>query len=170
MVEHRSAVTKLKFGNHRKYETHDPRKRNSTADVVESYVLRVREKGQGSQDAIFAKAVEGRSPEDAFDTLYCGLKVNRFGRTGKFDWLCLVGDLGLYPIRPGKCYLEGASGPLAGAQKLFGRLSLEELERRSAELARTLAVPVEAIADALCNWQKFRRRQNGWLTASGCAP
>jgi len=36
MVEHRTAVKTLKFGNHRKYETHDPHKRNSTAEVVQS--------------------------------------------------------------------------------------------------------------------------------------
>ncbi len=112
----------LKFGNHRKYETHDPEKHNSTAAVLESYVGWVTKEGQGSQAAIFAKAIAGRSPEDAFDLLYQAIRVNRFGRTGKFDWLCLIANLGLYPIKPGRCYLSGASGPLAGARKLFGRL------------------------------------------------
>ena len=169
MVEHQTAVKALKFGNHRKYETHDPHKQKSTADVVESYVRWVEKEGGGSQAAIFAKALDGRSAEDAFDVLYHTIRgVRRFGRTAKFDWLCLIGNLRLFAIRPGRCHLKGASGPLAGAQKLFGRLSLGKLEQRSAMLATTLGVPVEAVEDTLCNWQKSRGRPKGWLTISGC--
>ena len=60
MAAHRDEVTALRFGNHRKYETHDPDKKDSTADVIESYVRWVRAKGHGSQDAIFSEAIRGQ--------------------------------------------------------------------------------------------------------------
>lgn len=152
--DHRSDVRRLRFGNHRKYETHDPEKRNSTADVVESYVQWVEKEGQGRQAAIFEEATRGRSPEAAFDELYRQIRVTRFGRTARFDWLCLVGALRIYALEPGQCYLRGASGPLAGARKMFRHRPTRELEMEAVSLARALVVPIEAIEDSLCNWQK----------------
>ncbi len=166
--DHREQVICLRFGNHRKYETHDPRKRGkSTVDIIESYVLWVREQGQGLQTAIFERATKGAAAEDSFDELYRGIRVTRFGRTAKFDWLCLIGDLGLYPMAPGRCYLEESSGPLKGACLAFqppGRsLPIEQLEREAVQLSHSLQVPIEAMEDTLCNWQKGTGRESGWL-------
>jgi len=46
--------------------------------------------------------------------------VERFGRTAKFDYLTMVGKLGLAAIEPGSTYMQGATGPLKGARLLFG--------------------------------------------------
>jgi hypothetical protein len=55
-----------------------------------------------------------RSAAEKFDTLYWGLEASLFdfGRTGVFDFLCLLNDLDLSDATPGSCYLEGATGPL----------------------------------------------------------
>jgi hypothetical protein len=161
----------LRFGNHRKYGTHDPAKRGrSTADIVESYLAWVRKNGGSSQEEIFDSALRSRSAQDAFDSLFNEITVLRFGRTAKFDWLCRLGNLGLYPIAPGRCYLRDSSGPLAGARRLFesrgrGR-SIEELEDEAKGLTEMLGVPVEVIEDALCNWQKKASADRGWLTTA----
>jgi len=149
----------ITVGNHRKYETHDVRKKGSMADVVESYAGWVRAVGRDRQAAIFDAAVDSTSPQAAFDRLYRSIRVRRF------DWLCLVGNLRLYAITPGRCYLKGATGPLNGARRFFCRRGaaypVERLEQSAIELARALRVPMEAIEDALCNWQKRRRQASG---------
>jgi hypothetical protein len=121
---------------------------------------------------IFEKAIAEGSREQAFDSMYRKVKVKRWGRTAKFDWLCLVGNLGIFPIAPGRCYLWGTSGPLNGAKRLFAggrRVSIDWLEQQSVEFARVLDVPVETVEDALCNWQKRPRGSvGGWVTA--CVP
>jgi len=157
MTKHRDKVRRLRFGNHRKYETHDPAKRGSTAAIVESYVEWVAKGGNGSQVGIFEEAVRDRTPEAAFDNLFRRIRVKRFGRTARFDWLCLVGNLGLFPLAPGLCYLRSASGPRVGAKRLFGSSGAQDvdgLEEKAAALARALEVPLEVMEDTLCNWQK----------------
>lgn len=160
MMKRRDDVRRLRFGNHRKYETHDPTKRGSTADIVDSYVKWVEKEGGGSQRWIFEETGRDQTPAAAFDALYRRIRVTRFGRTAKFDWLCLVGNLGLFPLAPGFCYLRGASGPVRGARRLFGShawRSVEVLEKKAVSLGRALGVPLEVMEDTLCNWQKTRR-------------
>lgn len=174
LLQHRAEVRGLEFGNHRKFETRDPMKAGNIGDIVESYVAWVEGEGRGSQAAIFEEAVRSAAPGPSFEMLYRRIEVKRFGRTAKFDWLCLLGNLGIFPIAPAKCYLRGSSGPLTGALRLFGggegRRSIEELEREATELARAVGVPIEAIEDTLCNWQKTRKDvPGGWISAA-CAP
>ena len=45
--------------------------------------------------------------------------LKRFGRTARFDYLTMVGKLGLANIAPGSPYMVGATGPLKGAALLF---------------------------------------------------
>lgn len=172
MTERREEVCRLPFGNHRKYETHDPLKSGSTPDIVDSYVEWVEREGQGSQVFIFQEGTCDRTVEAAFDVLYRMITVKRFGRTARFDWLCLLGNLGIWPLAPSRCYLRGASGPLKGAKRLFGFTagqSLEVLEGKAMALANALGVPIEAIEDTLCNWQKSGKAIGGWLS-SGSLP
>jgi hypothetical protein len=43
----------------------------------------------------------------AFDALYRSMSdVARFGRTARFDYLTMVGKLGLAPIEPGSTYIS----------------------------------------------------------------
>lgn len=87
-------------------------------------------------------------------------RVHRFGRLGRFDYLTMLGKLGIAPIEPGSAYLwHNATGPLAGARLLFGgatsaRLGARTLDARLEELDRHLEVGMQTLEDALCNWQK----------------
>jgi hypothetical protein len=80
--------------------------------------------------------------------------VHRFGRLGRFDYLCMLGKLGLAEIEPGSPYLVGSSGPLKGAMLMAGPKATADLDAQMARLARVLEVGMQSIEDALCNWQK----------------
>jgi hypothetical protein len=142
-------LANLRFGNHRKFESKKP---HQLFDVIESFVVWVEKFGPTPQSAFTTGAT---SPEEAFDELYIRLSgIHRFGRTGRFDLLLLLSDLGLLEARPGSSYLEGATGPIRGAKQLWGNLPLAAFEQRADELARRLELPPEVVEDALCMWQK----------------
>ena len=99
--------------------------------------------------------VDEEEPIDEFDVLYRRLRpVTRFGRTGCFDFLVLLLDLGLISAEPRSCYLRGATGPLQGAKLLWGERLPRELDEMAAELSEWLDVSPIVMEDALCNWQK----------------
>jgi hypothetical protein len=144
------------FGNHRKRESLNDA---FTGKTIESYVKWV------GPDRSHAKLVGelvrtgGNHPHSIFDHFYNSMRVHRFGRLGKFDFLSLVGRLGLAPIKPGAAYLQGASGPLDGARLLFGgatnaALSEATLETYLQDLDAMLDVGMQVMEDSLCNWQK----------------
>lgn len=149
LLDHTEDLHSLSFGNHRKYESQQP---DLLWDVVESFVVLATKFG-GPSGLIESPA--GRVESESFDVLYRRLKpIRRFGRTGQFDFLVLMLDLGLINARPRTCYLQGATGPKRGAIRLWGKRPTKELDRLSAELARRLDVSPIVIEDALCNWQK----------------
>ena len=142
------------FGNHRKYE-----RLETTPDVVDSYLQWI---GPNQSHAdFFGQAVRDASGDraKAFDSLYRSMgAVLRFGRTARFDYLSMVGKLGLAPIEAGSPYLQDSTGPLIGARLLFccnGRqLSNSELNESAIRLAKGLGIGMQVLEDALCNWQK----------------
>ena len=147
------------FGNHRKYETLKSDAKNGTPAVLESYLDWVGP-GHSHQD-LFARLVQeaGNDPHTIFDTFYRSMNVKRFARLGKFDFLALLGRLDLAPIDPGSPYLTGATGPLNGARMLFTgspdhSAPARELDEWCAELDGDLNIGMQAMEDALCNWQK----------------
>jgi len=95
-----------------------------------------------------------------FDDLYNSMKaVISFGRTARFDFLTMVGKLGLANIEPGIPYLVDATGPLAGARLLFAddrdaKLHAGKLDDMVASLGAYLDVGMQVMEDSLCNWQK----------------
>jgi hypothetical protein len=93
------------FGSHRKRESVRADLPGGTAAVVESYAAWVGP--THSHAALMAGLVRagGNSPESIFDHCYNSMTVTRFGRLGKFDYLCLLGRLGLANISPGSAYL-----------------------------------------------------------------
>lgn len=149
-----------RFGNHRKYESLDPAKSNSTGEVIESYVNWVMQ--HGSHLALFndALAQSGGNPRAAFGLLYQSMgAVKRFGRTGKFDYLTMIAKVGISTIVADSTYMAEATGPLRGARLLFGGtttadMSAVVLEQKIQELDAVLGVGMQVIEDALCNWQK----------------
>lgn len=149
-----------KFGNHRKYESLDPAKSNSTGEVIESYVNWVMQ--HGSHAGLFSHALmqSNGDPRVAFGMLYRSMgAVKRFGRTGKFDYLTMIAKAGISTIVADSTYMAEATGPLRGARLLFGgatsaNLSAAVLEQKIQELDSVLGVGMQVLEDALCNWQK----------------
>lgn len=144
------------FGNHRKYQSLDARSATGTGSAVETYVRWVNPPRSHLQ--LMAEAVQraGGDRRVAFDDLYRSMEaVRTFGRMARFDYLTMVGKLGLAPIEPGSTYMQGATGPLAGARLLFGgEHNSAELDRWLVELDDLLHVGMQVLEDAICNWQK----------------
>jgi hypothetical protein len=152
------------FGNHRKYQSLDARAPAGTGAAFETYVRWVNP--PRTHEALFEETYEdcGRDPRATFDRLYKSMSVvASFGRTARFDYLTMVGKIGLAPIEPGSTYLEGATGPLLGAGLLFGgnsnaTISRTSLDKWLVELGAHLGVGMQVLEDALCNWQKSPSR------------
>lgn len=149
-----------RFGNHRKYESLHPYSDRGTGSAIESYVYWVIHFGDHNlliQDS--ATQTDG-TPRAMFDYIYRSMgDVISFGRTAKFDFLTMVGKLGLAPIEPGSTYMQGATGPFSGAKLLFGKnatanLNRTDLDARLIQLETYLQVGMQPMEDALCNWQK----------------
>jgi hypothetical protein len=148
------------FGNHRKYESLDAYSSKGTGAVVQSYVVWV--DPPRSHQQLIAQNLEraGGDQRKAFDMLYHSMStVTRFGRLARFDYLTMLGKLGLASIEPGSAYVEAATGPLRGARLLFdgdqaGTSSAVKLDQLLLELDDYLKVGMQVLEDALCNWQK----------------
>lgn len=148
------------FGNHRKYESLDAYKPSGTGNAVESYVAWIGPPRTHEQLFLGKCAQAGGDPRKAFSTLYKSMsQVARFGRTARFDYLAMVGKLGLACIEPDSTYMIGSTGPSAGAKLLFfdnstQNMSSKVLDSWLIELEGSLGVGMQAMEDALCNWQK----------------
>lgn len=143
-----------RFSNHRKYESLLD---EHTGKSIASYIDWI---GDGHKHLnLITRTNEKlwKNPSELFDTLYKSMEaVWRFGRTAKFDFLCIVGKLGLMDIEPGSPYLQDATGPLSGARLLFGNSSTKNLNFKLRELGLHLNMPFsqQIIEDATCNFSK----------------
>jgi hypothetical protein len=158
--QHLDELTKQRknfpFGNHRKYES------LKHLDVtLASYAAWVGPSRSHRKLLDAAKAEAGTDPKELFDYLYYSMNaVHRFGRTAKFDYLTMVGKIGLENIEPPSAYMIHGTGPVRGARLLFGgaadnkSLSKKKLDELSVELDKALGVGMQVIEDSLCNWQK----------------
>lgn len=158
-IDHYHERFQGKFGNHRKYESLKPGPKG-TSTVVKSYIEWIN--GYGSHVAMVAQAqaqAQG-NPRRAFGLLYEQMEpVLRFGRTGKFDYLTMLGKVGLATIDADSTYINEATGPKRGARLLFdGRIdshtNARTLESQVHLLERHLGVGMQVMEDATCNWQK----------------
>ena len=149
------------FGNHRKYESIRPSSSKSTGPVIASYVRWVLSNG-GNHVHLFGRALEETNhvSRAAFGRIYDSMKVLRFGRTAKFDYLSMLAKLDLVAIEANSAYLSTSTGPIRGAKLLFGgsvvsnQYSTQELDTYAIHLAGALRVGLQEMEDALCNWQK----------------
>jgi hypothetical protein len=152
-----------RFGNHRKYESLSASSSAGTAAVIASYVKWVSPPRTHQQLIRDAHKAVGQNPREVFSYLYNSMSsVQRFGRLGKFDYLTMLGKLGLAPIEPGSAYLAEATGPRRGARLLFGgdknaKLKAKDLDSWLLQLDETLGVGMQVLEDAICNWQKSPR-------------
>jgi hypothetical protein len=151
-----------RFGNHRKYESLQAHNSNGTAEILRSYIEWVGPTRNHAQMMQQAKNSVGNDPKKLFNYLYKSLdNVIRFGRTAKFDYLTMVGKIGLENIEPGSAYLKEATGPSKGAKLLFGgdiqsNIRPSILEANLGELNEYLGLYFgwQVLEDSLCNWQK----------------
>lgn len=149
-----------RFSNHRKYESLRATSNKGIAAVFASYVTWVAPPRTHNDIIRQTHKVVGQHPETVFETLYHSMNsVQRFGRLGKFDFLTMLGKLGIAPIEPGSTFLTGATGPLAGARLLFGgwtdaSLSARALDVKLIDFSRKTGLGMQVLEDSLCNWQK----------------
>lgn len=152
---HQEKLKTLHCGNHRKFSSKQP---DGLADMIESFVWWVEH--HGGSPAIAFTPEEGSTPQQGFAELYQHFNVHSFGRLGRFDLLCLLGEMGLKDIEANSCYLVGSTGPLKGAKDLCGtsanRFSGKKLTRIMDDLAVRLGVSFTAMEDALCLLHKNR--------------
>ncbi|RQU81940.1 hypothetical protein DF049_00435 [Burkholderia cenocepacia] len=145
----------FQFGNHRQYESI-----KNLDQVLRSYSDWI---GPGhSHEAFIDAAVQkvGANPKLLFAHLYASMNVDRFARLGKFDYLTMVGKVGLVDIEPNSAYIaDNATGPARGGALLFGmpgtgKANLRQLDAEFIALDGTLQVGMQVLEDSLCNWQK----------------
>jgi hypothetical protein len=149
------------FGNHRKYESLDVSSEHGTATVIESFVELCAPSPSGYFTTLVRKT--GNDPKAIFDAAYHQLKIIRFGRLAKFDFLALLGRMGLAPVEPGSAYLRGATGPLRGVRLLVdgdpkSRSTADNLDNILQRLDQYLNVGMQVMEDSICNWQKSPRK------------
>lgn len=152
-----------RFGNHRKYETLQPNKPKSLAKVIATYVDWVGPTKQHVDLFREAACKTDADPRSVFKYLYRSMNsVASFGRTGRFDYLTMLGKMGLASIEANSAYMQGATGPKSGGCLLFNgakvsRVSVQELDALFLKLGEYLQVGPQAMQvmeDAICNWQK----------------
>lgn len=151
------------FGNHRKYESIRVGAKENLADVVASYIAWV---GANRGHALlFSDSFEAndRDPRKTFDALYNSMTVARFGRTAQFDYLTMMGKVGIWDIDPPHPYFGNATGPVQGALLLFTNSTTaharrSDLSAQVVELGDFLGVNMQVMEDSLCNWQKSPNR------------
>ena len=149
------------FSNHRKYESIRFDANRSVPKVIRSYVEWI---GVSHEAKLAEVAMESsaNTPYELFDALYKRMRVVlSFGRTGKFDYLTMLGKLQIANIAPPKTYMKGATGPLRGANQLFigtkSGLGADYLEEILFNLNEHLGLGnfgMQILEDSLCNWQK----------------
>jgi hypothetical protein len=148
------------FGNHRKYQSLDANSANGTGAAICSYVAWVLSYGTHAKLFQAAAAAAGHDRRRTFGALYRSMSsVASFGRTARFDYLTMIGKLGLASIEPGSTYMSGATGPLAGARLLFkgnaaNPVAPSQLDAWLVDLEAALGVGMQVLEDSLCNWQK----------------
>lgn len=148
-----------KFGNHRKYESLKPGPKGTSA-VMRSYIAWITRHGSHVEMIAQAQAQAQGAPRHAFGLLYEQMRsVLRFGRTGRFDYLTMLGKVGIASIDADSTYINEATGPKRGARLLFdgqidSKTNARMLESQVHLLERHLGVGMQVMEDATCNWQK----------------
>jgi hypothetical protein len=146
------------FGNHRKYESIDALQNNGTGEAIETYVNWISSSGGHVQLFSNTFANCNNNARDTFAELYRSMHcVKRFGRTARFDYLTMLGKLGLAQVEPDSTYMIGATGPYDGAALLFGCHETQATFNTWLDALEThleLYFGMQVLEDSLCNWQK----------------
>lgn len=161
LEENQSGLSKFRFSNHRKYESLSARSPTGTGSVISSYIDWINSDGSFQQIIRRVHQEVGQNPRDVFRQMYKEVGViRRFGRLAKFDFLSLLGKLGLAPIVPDSAYIgDNATGPYRGIRLLVtgdvqGKLSRAAADEIYVDLGKATGLGMQELEDALCNWQK----------------
>jgi hypothetical protein len=123
-----------RFSNHRKYQSLSATSKTGTGATVASYVDWVAPPRTHYELLQDVHKKVGQNPRAAFDYVYKSMDaVVGFGRLARFDFLTMLGKLGIAPITPGSAYLGGATGPLSGARLLFGGTAHADISARDVD-------------------------------------
>lgn len=158
--EHKAAIQRdgvpRGFGNHRKYESLGAYSQSGTGAVVETYVKWVNPPRTHAQLVQEASRQSDGDSRITFAKLYDSMAaVIRFGRTARFDYLTMLGKLGLAAIEPGSTFMQGSTGPARGARLLSGTAAdSSTLDAWVVNLGAQLHLGMQVMEDSLCNWQK----------------
>lgn len=142
-----------KFCNHRKYQSLSATSRTGTGATIKSFIRIVPQ--------LLPINTPAGNRGELFEHYYKIMgEVIGFGRLAKFDFLTMLGKMNILPIEPAHPYLQGATGPIAGAKKLYGfenrEISITDLNALIADLGNYLGLyfVMQILEDSLCNWQK----------------
>lgn len=108
------------------------------------------ERAGSQQDALLGEP--SWTPERRFDRLSERLALPGFGRDARYELLVTLARLGVVEAQPTSLRLGGDDAVTLAAKRVFGIGDTMLLERRARDLAEHLAVPIEALDQALFNW------------------
>jgi hypothetical protein len=130
---------------------HDPARGTRTLDAYRAWAGR-----SGSQAAAFGGDAAW-SPERRFARAFERLALPGLHRDARFDLLVTLGRLGVYELRAGSLQFGGENEPTLAAKRALGIGDTMLLERRAAELAAAVELPLEALDLGLYNWGRGAR-------------
>jgi hypothetical protein len=129
---------------------HDPARGAATLLAYRAFAERA-----GSQAAAFTG--DASWPEQRrFDRAFERLALPGFGRAARYELLLLLGRLGVFALRPWSLQLaaEPLDPTVVAAKRALGIGDPLLLQRRAADLATGVGVPIEALDLALTNWTR----------------
>jgi hypothetical protein len=116
--------------------------------------------GRAGSQAAALSGDDAWSAERRFGRVFERMALPGFGRAGRFELLASLGRLGLVDLAPDDLKLVDASdGAVIGAKRVFGIGDRLLLERRAAELAEAVGVPLDALDLALFNFAQPESRR-----------
>jgi hypothetical protein len=140
---------------------HAPGRGSRTFDAYRAWAARA-----GSQAAALT-ADASWGPERRFERAFERLSLPGFGRAARYEFLVLLGYLGVADLRPTSLHLGDAGDETTlAAKRVFGIGDAMNLRRRAGELARGVGVPIESLDLALVN---FGRAEDDRVTAGATA-
>lgn len=148
------------FGNHRKYQSLKIGAKSGTFQTFQSFFNLV---NNDFNSFISTIPIEIRADKNLFfDFLYSHfVNIKGFGRLAVFDFLCMVGKVGILEIEPNGPYL-GNDGPINGTMLLFDSTAKTKdlndfLKHMGDHAFRDYPFVMQILEDCVCNWQKSPR-------------
>jgi hypothetical protein len=129
---------------------HDPARGAATLLAYRAFAQRA-----GSQAAAFTGDASWPA-QRRFDRAFERLALPGFGRAARYELLLLLGRLGVFALRAWSLQLgaEALDPTVVAAKRALGIGDPLLLQRRAADLASGVGVPIEALDLALTNWTR----------------